>query len=252
VINVPRTILAGNWKMHKTAAQARAFFEGFLPEAPLFPRGVEVVIAPPFTAIPAAHLLLHQQSRVALGAQNVHWEETGAYTGEISPQMLIEHGVSYAIIGHSERRAYCNELDRTVNLKVHALLRHGLTPIVAVGETLDEREAGVTDERVTAQTRAALDGVGPEQIANVVLAYEPIWAIGTGQNCDPAEANRVMHAIRTCVGGLDEVPILYGGSMKAENVAAYMEQENVNGGLVGGASLDASGFAMLIRNAAHA
>ena len=245
-----RKILAGNWKMHKTAAETRAFLEVFLREVPGFPAGAEVVIAPPFTALAAAHLALAGQTRVALGAQNVHWEETGAYTGEVSATMLAEQGVTYAIIGHSERRAYCNELDRTVNLKTHTLLRHGLVPIIAVGETLDEREAGVTDERVIAQTRAALDGLSDELIARIVLAYEPIWAIGTGQNCDPAEANRVMGTMRACTSALRHVPILYGGSMKAENVAAYMAQEHINGGLVGGASLDPAGFATLIRNAA--
>lgn len=249
---MPRTIIAGNWKMHKTAAQTRGFFEEFLSEALAFPRDVNVVVAPPFTSLGAAHLALHEQSRIALGAQNVHWEAAGAFTGEVSVPMLAEHGVSYVIIGHSERRAFCGELDRTVNLKTRAVLDAGMTPIVAVGETLEERDAGSTDERVMAQTRAALDGLGADRLHGIVLAYEPIWAIGTGHNCDPAEANRVMGKIRHCIDGLADVPILYGGSMKAENVAAYMAQANVNGGLVGGASLDPNAFATLIRNAARA
>jgi triosephosphate isomerase len=179
----------------------------------------------------------------------MHWELQGAYTGEVSAPMLIEHAVRYVIVGHSERRLYCNEVDRTVNLKGHTALALGLTPIIAVGETLEEREAGQTDDRVISQTRAALAGLSDDQIASVVIAYEPIWAIGTGHNCDAAEANRVMEAIRDCVSALADVPVLYGGSMKADNVAEYMAQPNVNGGLVGGASLDPGGFATLIANA---
>ena len=246
---MPRTIVAGNWKMHKTAGETRAFFDDFLPRIAEVSPEVEIVVAPPFTAIPAAHERLHAQSRVALGAQTMHWELQGAYTGEVSAPMLVEFAVRFVIIGHSERRAYCNELDRTVNLKVRAALEHGLTPIVAVGETLEEREAGKTDERVVSQTRAALAGLNPEHVASTVVAYEPIWAIGTGRNCDPDEANRVMGGIRACVPALADVPILYGGSMKPENVAAYMAQTNINGGLVGGASLDAAGFATLITRA---
>jgi triosephosphate isomerase len=165
--------------------------------------------------------------------------------------MLLEFGVSHIILGHSERRAYCDETDRTVNLKVRTALAQGLTPIVAVGESGDERSAGRTDDRVVAQTRAAFAGVPTADLARVTIAYEPIWAIGTGRNCDPEEADRVMATIRGSVDGLDETPILYGGSMKPENVAAYMAEPNVNGGLVGGASLDPSGFAMLIANAAR-
>ena len=246
---MPRTIVAGNWKMHKTAGETRAFFDDFLPRVASVSPEVEIVVAPPFTAIPAAHERLHAQSRVALGAQTMHWEAQGAFTGEISAPMLLEFAVRYVILGHSERRAACGEIDSAINLKVRAALDHGLTPIVAVGETLDEREAGKTDERVVSQTCAALDGLSAERVAEVVLAYEPIWAIGTGRNCDPAEADRVMSAIRASVRGLSDVPILYGGSMKPENVAAYMAQDNINGGLVGGASLDAAGFATLVTSA---
>lgn len=246
---MPRAIVAGNWKMHKTAAETRAFFDAFLPHVASLPDQVTIVVAPPFTALAAAHAALQGQPRVSLGAQNVHWELQGACTGDISVPMLAEHGVTYVIVGHSERRANANELDRTVNLKVKTLLAHGMTPIVAVGETLDEREAGRTDDRVISQTREALDGLSDGDVARVVMAYEPIWAIGTGRNCDPVEAARVMSAIRGCVPALADVPILYGGSMKPENVAQYMEHSTINGGLVGGASLDAGGFATLIRNA---
>jgi triosephosphate isomerase len=233
--------------MYKTAAEAGAFFDAFLPLAAGLPPEVEIVIAPAFTAVPAASAKL-AGSRVALGAQTMHWELQGPFTGEVSAPMLLEFGVTYVILGHSERRAYCNEIDRTVNLKVATALAQGLTPIVAVGETGEERAAGETDERVISQTRAAFAGVPAEELARVVVAYEPIWAIGTGQNCDPVEADRVMGTIRACVAGLEETPILYGGSMKPDNVVSYMSERNVNGGLIGGASLDPGGFATLIAN----
>lgn len=244
-----RTIVAGNWKMHKTAADTLAFLDAFLPLSAAFPSEVEVVIAPPFTCIPAASDRL-RGSRVRLGAQTMHWELSGAYTGEVSAPMLVEFGVTHVILGHSERRARCGETDRSVNLKVHTALSQGITPIVAVGETDGERKAGETDERVVSQTRAAFEGVPREALGDVVLAYEPIWAIGTGQNCDPAEADRVMATIRGCLTGLHDTPILYGGSMNAANVAAYVAQPNVNGGLVGGASLDPQGFAAIVTQAA--
>jgi triosephosphate isomerase len=244
-----RTIVAGNWKMHKTAAETAAFFDAFLPLATLLPPEIEVVVAPPFTAIAEASKRT-PGTRVRLGAQTMHWDLEGPFTGEISAPMLLEFGVTHVVLGHSERRAYCDETDRTVNLKVLTALAQGLTPIVAVGETSSERSAGRIDDRVVAQTRAALNGVAAADLARVVIAYEPIWAIGTGLNCDPDEADRVMASIRDCLEGLAATPILYGGSMKPENVAAYMTKPNVNGGLVGGASLDPAGFATLIANAA--
>jgi triosephosphate isomerase len=234
--------------MHKTASETSAFLDAFLPSIATLDDAIEIVIAPPFVSIPAASALL-RGTRVRLGAQTMHWELEGAFTGEISAPMLREFGVSHVILGHSERRAYCNETDRTVHLKVRTALEQGLTPIVAVGETLDERNAHLTDARVIEQTRAALDGIAPGQLFRLVIAYEPIWAIGTGRNCDPREADRVMGTIRGCLHGLGDTPILYGGSMTADNVAAYVERPNVNGGLVGGASLDAVGFAALIANA---
>ncbi len=235
--------------MHKTAAETAAFFDAFLPLVPELPVQVEIVVAPPFTAIPQASRLV-AGTRVRLGAQTMHWELFGAFTGEVSAPMLREFGVEYVILGHSERRAQCDETDRTVNLKVHAALSEGLTPIVAVGETFDERAAGVTDERVVSQTRAAFDGVAPEDLARVAIAYEPIWAIGTGSSCEAGEADRVAAAIRGALPGVARTPILYGGSMNAENAASFLARRNINGGLVGGASLDAAGFAALIANAA--
>jgi triosephosphate isomerase (TIM) len=242
-------IIAGNWKMHKTVSQTAAFLDAFLPGVTSLPQAVQIAIAPPFTSIPLAAERL-RGTRVRLGAQTMHWELQGAFTGEISAPMLRELGVTYVILGHSERRTYFNETDHTVNLKVKTALAQGITPIVAVGETAEERAAGLTEERVTSQTRAAFRDVPHESLATVVVAYEPIWAIGTGQNCDPLEADRVMATIRSCTPGLDATPILYGGSMKPENAAEYMHQPNVNGGLVGGASLDPESFATLIANAA--
>jgi triosephosphate isomerase (TIM) len=240
-----RRIAAGNWKMHKTAAETAAFFDAFLPKVASLPDSVEIVVAPPFTSIPEAAARL-RGTRVRLGAQTMHWELAGAFTGEVSAPMLLEFGVTHVILGHSERRAYCDETDRTVNRKVKTALEQDLTPIVAVGETLEERRAGLTDTRVIAQTRAALDGVARNALARVVLAYEPIWAIGTGENCDAVEADRVMGAIRAGLDGLQATPILYGGSMTPVNAASYVALPNINGGLVGGASLDPDGFASLI------
>ena len=234
--------------MHKTAAETAAFIETFLPLAESLPPEIEIVLAPPFTAIARASEML-RGSRVRLGAQTMHWELEGAFTGEVSAPMLLEFGVSHVILGHSERRAYCGETDRSVNLKVRTALSQGLTPIVAVGETGAQREAGEIDAVVVRQTRDAFAEVPAADLARVAVAYEPIWAIGTGRNCDPKEADRVMGIIRGSIAGLTETPILYGGSMKAENVASYMRETNVNGGLVGGASLDPGGFATLIDNA---
>ncbi|MFY9718913.1 MAG: triose-phosphate isomerase [Candidatus Cybelea sp.] len=242
------TILAGNWKMHKTAAETAAFFDAFLPKLAGVSEQIEIVVAPPFTSLPLARKRV-RGTRVRLGAQTMHWELQGPFTGEVSAPMLRELGVTHVILGHSERRAYCDETDRTVNLKVHTALAQGLTPIVAVGETLSEREAGATDERVTSQTHAAFRGVAPGELARVVIAYEPIWAIGTGRNCDSEDAARVMGTIRRSLEGLDATPILYGGSMTAENVAAYLVHSDIDGGLIGGASLDPVNFASLIERA---
>jgi triosephosphate isomerase len=243
-----RTILAGNWKMHKTAAETAAFFDAFLPRVAPIPAEIEIVVAPAFTSLQLAGEFL-SGTRVRLGAQTMHWELQGAFTGEVSAPMLRALGVSHVILGHSERRAYCDETDRTVNLKVRTALAQGLTPIVAVGETLDERRAGATDERVLSQTRAAFEGVPEADLSKVAIAYEPIWAIGTGQSCEPDEANRVMATIRHAIDGLGGTPILYGGSMTASNVASYVRCSDINGGLVGGASLDPEGFAALIERA---
>ncbi len=232
--------------MHETAGQAENLARAVLAALPPLDARAhsEVVLAPPFTALAAVHAVV-ADSVVALGAQNMHWGESGAYTGEISAPMLLDLGVRYVILGHSERRRYFHESDEEINRKVRAALSHGLMPIVAVGETADERDTGMTDARVVAQTSAALDGVEPANLARLALAYEPVWAIGTGRNCPPAEADRVMGCIRGTLPGLEHTRILYGGSVTPANFASYLACENCDGGLIGGASLDANAFVQL-------
>jgi triosephosphate isomerase len=234
--------------MHKTVAETRALVRAL--RASDLPRDVDVVVAPPFTALSAAHDELHG-SRVGLGAQTMHEATHGAFTGEISPVMLYELGVRFVILGHSERRAHDGETDDRVNRKVKSALEHGLVPIVAVGETRAEHEAHRTRERVTAQVRAAFAGVVAPDVARCVVAYEPIWAIGTGLNDDPENADGVIGEIRAAVEGLGHARLLYGGSMNGHNAAALMAQPNIDGGLVGGASLTAHAF-LAVLDAARA
>ncbi len=241
--------------MHKTTGEAVDYVQRFLPQMASVPQNVRVVLCPPFTALAAVGSALRESDcadapRVALGAQTMHWEAAGAYTGEISPPMLLDLGVSHVIVGHSERRVHFGETDEFVRLKTRAALENGLTPIVAVGEPAAVREAGGAGEYVTAQVRAAVDGLSSDAVAGIVLAYEPIWSIGTGQNCDPADANAIMRAIRDCLPALRDVPILYGGSVKPDNIASYTQRPDIDGGLVGGASLDPAGFASLCAAAA--
>ena len=244
-----RPLVVGNWKMFKTAFQTREFIAGLLAAEDASWHGVDVVLCPAFTALGAAHAALAGQQRVALGAQNMHWEEQGAYTGEVAAPMLHEHHVQYVLLGHSERRISAGESDSNIALKVRTALRHKMTPIVAVGETLDEHELGQAAERVTLQTMAAFAGLGEAEISSCVVAYEPIWAIGSGRADTPENANAVMGAIRASIPALRESRILYGGSMKPENVEALMHQPNIDGGLIGGASLQIESFCALIRAA---
>jgi triosephosphate isomerase len=244
-----RPLIAGNWKMHKTVAQARALVREL--RAAELPHDVDIVVTPPFTALEAMHEEL-RGSRIRLGAQTMHEAANGAFTGEISPVMLHEIGVRFVILGHSERRAHCAETDAGVNRKVKSALAHGITPIVAVGETKVEYEAGRTRERVTAQTRAAFADVAAADVARCVVAYEPIWAIGTGLVDEPANANGVIGEIRAAVEGLEHARLLYGGSMKGENAAALMAQPNIDGGLIGGASLTAHAFLAVLNAAGSA
>ena len=235
--------------MHKTIAQARDLVRALLAKDAVFSCGARVVVAPPFTALAAVAPELGDQSRIGLCAQTMHWAEQGPYTGEISPAMLLDVGCRCVLLGHSERRAGCGETDEGVNLKVKSALAHRLTPIVAVGETFDEHQSGRAKERVSAQVRGGLAGLSSEQLRHCVIAYEPIWAIGTGLAEDPKSADEVMATIRGCDPALSDVQILYGGSVKPGNIAALMAQPNIDGALVGGASLDAETFAELVINA---
>jgi len=221
--------------------------------------GIDVSLHPAFTALRSVQTVLEADKiPIALGAQNCHWEVKGAFTGEVSPAMLAKLNVSYVIAGHSERRQLFGETDETVNKKVRAILAAGMTPIMCVGETLDEREAGVTEEKVAGQVVAGLAGVAPDVVAGLVIAYEPIWAIGTGRTASAADAQATIGAIRRVVAeeaGADAaaaVRIQYGGSVKPDNIAELMAQPDIDGALVGGASLDPDEFAAVVRGTAEA
>lgn len=247
-----KPVIAGNWKMFKTAQEAAEFAGAVLGKAEV--QGVESVICAPFTSLPAL-LDAVKGTSLKVGAQNLHWENSGAYTGEISGVMLKELGVHYVIIGHSERRAYFAETDETVNKKVHAAFKHNLTPIVCVGEKLEEREAGQTKEICKTQTEAAFAGLSEAQAAEVIVAYEPIWAIGTGKSSTAQDANEVIGFIRGTISGLfgstvaESVRIQYGGSVKPENIREFMKQPDIDGALVGGASLDPVSYIQLVEGA---
>jgi triosephosphate isomerase len=244
-------IIAGNWKMFKTVSEAVSFVnevKGSTVE------GVESVICSPFTNLPAL-VEAAKGTDLHVGAQNLHFEDNGAFTGEISGVMLKDLGVEYVIIGHSERRAYFAETDEIVNKKVVAAFKHGLTPILCVGEKLEEREAGQTKDVCKVQTEAAFAGLSTEQAAQVVIAYEPIWAIGTGKSSTAEDAQDVIGYIRQLVSGLygasvaDAVRIQYGGSVKPNNIAEYMAQPDIDGALVGGASLEPASYIQLVQGA---
>jgi triosephosphate isomerase len=249
---VRKPIIAGNWKMFKNVKETVAFAQEAKGKAEI--DGVESVICAPFTNLPALVEAVRGTS-LKVGAQNLHWEDSGAFTGEVSGSMLSDLGVDYVIIGHSERRAYFAETDETVNKKVHAAFKHGLTPIVCVGEKLEEREAGQTKQVCKVQTEAALQGLSAEQAANTVIAYEPIWAIGTGKSSTADDANEVIGYIRQLIGGLfgddaaGRVRIQYGGSVKPGNIREYMEQSHIDGALVGGASLEPASYIQLVEGA---
>ncbi|TMB45336.1 MAG: triose-phosphate isomerase [Deltaproteobacteria bacterium] len=244
-------LIAGNWKMHGTRDEAVALARA-LAETVGRVTGREVAIAPPFTALePVAREIAGTQIR--LGAQNVHWEPKGAYTGEISTAMVREAGCTYVIIGHSERRQHFGETDETVNRRLHAVLGAELVPIVCVGETLAERDADATAAIVERQVASAFAGASSAQIARCVIAYEPVWAIGTGVTATPGQAQEVHHAIRRQLVGLasdttaGRIRILYGGSVKAANIDTLMAEPDIDGALVGGASLDPAEFTRIVR-----
>jgi triosephosphate isomerase len=243
-------LIVGNWKMHKTASEAAALVRELVQLAPS--PGVDAVLAPPFTALSAVAGALGSTSPYALGAQNLHWEDQGAFTGEISGAMLRDLGCRHVIVGHSERRRLFGEDDRVVNRKLLAALRHGLRPILCVGETLEEREAGATLAVIERQLTAALALVGHEhQLDDVTVAYEPVWAIGTGRAATPEQATEAHRALRKALTNRLAAPgrgirILYGGSVTAENAGGFLSADEVAGALVGGACLDPRSFARIL------
>jgi triosephosphate isomerase (TIM) len=238
---VRKIVIAGNWKMFKTQAETQEFLQGFLPHLEETPQGREVILCPPFTDLSVLSKTLHG-SLIQLGAQNIHWEEFGAYTGEISGPMLTESGVRFVIVGHSERRQYFGETDATVNLRLRTAQRFGLTPIFCVGETKQQRDAGETESLIALQLDKGLVDINQN---NLVIAYEPIWAIGTGETCEAVEANRIIGLIRSQLSN-PNVSIQYGGSVKPNNIDEIMAQPEIDGVLVGGASLEPESFARIV------
>jgi triosephosphate isomerase (TIM) len=238
---VRKVIIAGNWKMYKTQGEAAEFLMEFMPQIDDAPEEREVVLCVPFTDLTIVNKSLHG-NRIRLGAQNVHWEDCGAYTGEISASMLTEMGVRYAIVGHSERRQLFGETDETVNLRLKAAQAGGLIPILCVGETKQQRDAGETERVIISQLERGLVGVDLDRL---VIAYEPIWAIGTGETCETTEANRVIGIIRDRSTN-PNISIQYGGSVKPSNIDEIMAQPHIDGVLVGGASLAAADFARIV------
>jgi triosephosphate isomerase len=264
-----KTIIAGNWKMHKTVAEARELAKALVDGVKADLGGTalpDIVLCPTFVCLPEV-LTTVKGSALAVGAQNMDYRESGAFTGEIAPPMLTSIGVTHVIIGHSERRQFFGETNHTVNLKVKAALKHGLVPIMCVGESLGERDENLTDSVIKHQISAGLVEISEEEVARIVVAYEPIWAIGTGKNCEAAEANRVCKHIRDTINELyrkaddkggepkpghvaDSIPVLYGGSVKPSTIDEQMAQSDIDGALVGGAALKAEDFLPLIKGGA--
>ncbi|MBX9939182.1 MAG: triose-phosphate isomerase [Candidatus Obscuribacterales bacterium] len=261
-----KTIIAGNWKMHKNQAESKALITAVLEGVSQMKGETlpDIVLCPVFLSLPLAaetlKSLKEKHGEVLntcyVGAQNMDYHESGAFTGEIAPGMLTDIGLTHVIIGHSERRQYFAETNASVNLKTRAALANKLVPIVCVGETLDEREAGLTDQVIRRQVASALEELDKDQVAKIVVAYEPVWAIGTGKNCESTEANRVCKMIRETINELyatnvaDAIPVLYGGSVKPSTIVEQMEQSDIDGALVGGASLKAEDFLPIIKGGA--
>ncbi|MDD3149661.1 MAG: triose-phosphate isomerase [Candidatus Gastranaerophilales bacterium] len=249
-----KPIIAGNWKLNNLSSASvelvNEIMDGVKNETIL----PEIVVAPVFVSISAVNDAIKKCGcgKVKLAAQNCYWEESGAYTGEVSVPMLQEFGVEYVIIGHSERRQYFSETDEMINKKAKAVLEKGLIPIICCGETLEQREEGITDAHISSQIKGALEGISKEDVAKSVIAYEPIWAIGTGKTCDSTEANRVIKMIRNVVAEVagaesaDAIRILYGGSVKPDTIEEQMAQSDIDGALVGGASLKADSFVNIV------
>ena len=247
-----KAVIAGNWKMNKTPAEAKELISAIAPLVK--DADCEVVACTPFVDLSAAQEAA-EGTNIQIGAENCHWEKSGAYTGEISAEMLSSMGVNIVIIGHSERRQYFGETDVTVQKRVRAALDAGMTVILCVGETLEQREQGITSELVSMQTKIALCGVSEEELKRIIIAYEPVWAIGTGKTATAEQANEVCHTIRECIASVysqaaaDGITIQYGGSMNAGNAAELLAQPDVDGGLIGGASLKPQDFATIVEAA---
>ncbi len=254
-----RPVIAGNWKMHNLQQEAINLTNGIMQELKTEDKSSlpEVVVAPTFTSLYVVNKAINDCGcgKVKLAAQNCYFEQKGAFTGECSVEMLKDAGCEYIIIGHSERREYFGETDEMVNKKAKAILANGLIPIICCGESLEQREAGVTDYHIASQITKALRDLTAEEVSKSIIAYEPIWAIGTGKTCDSAEANRVISMIRNVVKGLynantsDSIRILYGGSVKPGTIKEQMAQSDIDGALVGGASLTADSFAQIVKGA---
>ncbi len=242
-------MIAGNWKMNTTLAEARALAEGLVRDIPSSVNAT-VLICPPFTALTAVGQVI-AGSRIALGAQNMYFQEKGAYTGEISPLMLLDAGCSHVILGHSERRRQMGEGSETVNMKLKLALASGLTPIVCVGETLPEREAGHMEAVIREQVHVSLADIPHHQLASIVIAYEPVWAIGTGQVATPEQAEAVHKFVRSILpeGQGEAISVLYGGSVSPDNAAILLAKPDIDGALVGGASLKSDSFAAIVQAA---
>lgn len=244
-----RAIIAGNWKMNNTISETAALIDQLKPM--IKDAKCDVVVCPTFLSLPTA-VELCKGTNIKVGAQNMHFEDNGAFTGEVSPLMLKELGVDYVIIGHSERRLYFNETDETVNMKLKAAFSRDISPILCVGESLSERELGITEEVLATKVKLDLLGLSKEQVEELVIAYEPIWAIGTGKTATAEDANNTIGFIRSVVGKLygndvaEKVRIQYGGSVKPSTIKEQMAMEHVDGGLIGGASLKASDFAAIV------
>ena len=251
-----KIFIAGNWKMNKTAAETAELASALKASLAQFAGKCEIAVCPTFTSLATAVEIL-KGSNVKVGAQNIHWADNGAYTGEISGAMLKEIGVEYVIIGHSERRQYFGETDETVNKRIKAALKYGLKPIVCIGETLAEREGGVTNTVLEKQIRGAFADISAADMDAVTIAYEPVWAIGTGKTATPDVAQETHAFIRSVLTALfgdkaQDIVVQYGGSMKAENSGALVSKQDIDGGLIGGAALKADSFIALIQNALNA
>jgi len=246
-------LIVGNWKMNKTAAEASSFVHELNDRLSTISKGVELVIAPPFTALESARVALSPSSTIQLGAQNMFWEDQGAYTGEISAPMLKELGCRYVILGHSERRTIFSEQNDSIHKKIRAALKHGLRPILCIGESLEQRERGTTDTVLTQQLHAGLAGLTAESVTSVTIAYEPVWAIGTGKSATVDQAVAAHRTIRQFLTATwsstvaETIRILYGGSVTPQNIELLLSSDQVDGALIGGACLQVDSFATIVR-----